>query len=220
MIKRSPPLHSLRLQSANTHPPWPPSLNGEFAMAGLAGKAKGIHRNRFRPDSGRPDRRCRCHLLACGGHRIAAIRPDRGTPDRQHARVYRAGAGPRRPPVGCLGNGGGTKRSGAETGCSGRSYADRCLAKLAEYYASASLWDDARKTAKRIRDALIRSEIEQSLNDRAKTGGAGAASPAGQADKPDGWESRARQMLDQLESKGFANYRSRADRSLSQGRPS
>jgi hypothetical protein len=82
--------------------------------------------------------------------------------------------------------------------------ADRCLAKLAEYYASASLHDDARKTAERIRDAQIRSEIEQSLSDGTKTGTVGAASPAGQADEPDGWESRARQMLDQLESKGFA----------------
>jgi Trypsin-like peptidase domain len=86
-----------------------------------------------------------------------------------------------------------------------RSYqADRCLAKLAEYYASASLHDDATKTAERIRDASIRSEIEQRLNDGTKTGAAGAASPAGQADEPDGWESRARQMLDQLESKKFA----------------
>jgi hypothetical protein len=86
----------------------------------------------------------------------------------------------------------------------GRYHADRCLAKLAEYYASASLHDDARKTAERIRDASIRSEIEQSLSDGTKTGAAGAASPAGQADEPDGWESRARQMLDQLESEGFA----------------
>jgi len=83
-----------------------------------------------------------------------------------------------------------------------RSYhADRCLAKLAEYYASASLHDDARKTAERIRDASVRSEIEQSLSDGTKTS---AASPAGQADEPDGWESQARQMLDQLESNKFA----------------
>ena len=83
----------------------------------------------------------------------------------------------------------------------GSYHADRCLAKLAEYYASASLHDDARNTAERIRDASIRSEIEQSLSDGTKTGAAGAASPAGQADKPDGWESRARQMLDQSQSK-------------------
>jgi tetratricopeptide (TPR) repeat protein len=86
-----------------------------------------------------------------------------------------------------------------------RSYhADRCLAKLAEYYASAALHDDARKTAERLRDTTIRSEIEQSLSDGTKTGAAGPASPAGQADEPDAWEPRARQMLDQLESKGFA----------------
>jgi hypothetical protein len=86
-----------------------------------------------------------------------------------------------------------------------RSYhADRCLAKLAQYYASTSLHDDARKTAERIRDATIRSEIEQSLSDGTETGAAGAASPAGQADKPDGWQSRARQMLDQSQSKTLA----------------
>ena len=82
--------------------------------------------------------------------------------------------------------------------------ADRRLAKLAEYYASASRHDDARKTAERIRDAQIRSETEQSLNDGTKTGAAGVASPAGQADKPDDWDSRARQMLDQSQSKTLA----------------
>jgi len=86
----------------------------------------------------------------------------------------------------------------------GSYHADQCLAKLAEYYASASLHDDARKTAERIRDALIRSETEQSLNDGTKTGAAGVASPAGQADKPDDWYSRARQMLDQSQSKTLA----------------
>ena len=86
-----------------------------------------------------------------------------------------------------------------------RSYhADRCLAKLAEYYASASRHDDARKTAERIRDAQIRSETEQNLSDGTKTGAAGVASPAGQADKPDDWDSRARQMLDQSQSKTLA----------------
>ena len=75
---------------------------------------------------------------------------------------------------------------------------------MAEYYATASLHDDARKTAERIRDAPIRSEIEQSISDGTKTGATGAASPAGQADEPDGWESQARQMLDQLESNKFA----------------
>ena len=80
------------------------------------------------------------------------------------------------------------------------SYADRCLAKMAEYYASASLDDDARKTIERMRDPNIRSETEQSLGDGSKAGAAGAASPAGQADEPGSWESRARQMLDQLES--------------------
>ena len=84
------------------------------------------------------------------------------------------------------------------------NYADRCLAKLAEYYASASLHDDARKTAERIRDAHVRSEIEQSLSGGTETGAAGAASPAGQADMPDDWESRARQMLDQSEPKTLA----------------
>jgi hypothetical protein len=83
----------------------------------------------------------------------------------------------------------------------GSYHADRCLAKLAEYYASASLHDDARKTAERIRDASVRSEIEQSLSDGTKTGAAGAASPSGQADKPDDWYSQARQMLDQSEPK-------------------
>jgi tetratricopeptide (TPR) repeat protein len=83
-------------------------------------------------------------------------------------------------------------------------HADRCLAKIAEYYASGSLHDDARKTAERIRGASIRAEIEQSFSDGTKTGAADAASPAGQADKPDGWESQARQMLDQLESNKFA----------------
>ena len=86
----------------------------------------------------------------------------------------------------------------------GSYHADRCLAKLAEYYASASLHDDARKTAERIRDASLRSEIEQSLSDGTKTGPAGAASPAGQADKPDDWESQARQMLDQSQPKTLA----------------
>ena len=59
----------------------------------------------------------------------------------------------------------------------GSYHADRCLAKLAEYYASASRHDDARKTAERIRDASLRSEIEQSLSDGTKTGARGAASP-------------------------------------------
>ena len=86
----------------------------------------------------------------------------------------------------------------------GSYHADRCLAKLAEYYASASRHDDARKTAERIRDASLRSEIEQSLSDGTKTGAAGAASPGGQADKPDDWESQARQMLGQSEPKTLA----------------
>jgi tetratricopeptide (TPR) repeat protein len=87
-----------------------------------------------------------------------------------------------------------------EQGMFGLGYADRCLAKLADYYASASLHDDARKTAERIRGVHIRSEIEQSLSDGTKTG----AAPAGQPDEPDGWESRARQMLDEWESKRIA----------------
>jgi Trypsin-like peptidase domain len=95
------------------------------------------------------------------------------------------------------------------------NYADRCLAKIAEYYASASLNDAARKTTERIRDADIRSEIEQRLSNGTKTSSAGAASSAGQADEPDGWESRARQMLDQLESEGFAyDPGSRSDQTL------
>ena len=51
---------------------------------------------------------------------------------------------------------------------------------------------------------LLRSEIEQSLSDGTKTGAAGAASPGGQADKPDDWESQARQMLGQSEPKTLA----------------
>jgi len=83
------------------------------------------------------------------------------------------------------------------------NYADRCLAKMAQYYALGSRHDDARKTAEHIRDADIRGDIEQSLSDGATTGSAGAAWPVAQADPPDAWESRARLMLDQLESEAF-----------------
>ena len=41
------------------------------------------------------------------------LRAAGGTQDRQHVPVHRARAGPRRPPVGCLGHGGGTERYGA-----------------------------------------------------------------------------------------------------------
>jgi len=86
----------------------------------------------------------------------------------------------------------------------GSCQADRCLAQLAEYYASASLHDDARKTAERIRDAYLRSQTAQSLGEGTETGAAGAASSAGQADEPDDWDARARQMLDQSQSKTLA----------------
>ncbi|MBL7494140.1 trypsin-like peptidase domain-containing protein [Frankia sp. AgB1.9] len=79
--------------------------------------------------------------------------------------------------------------------------AERCLAKLAQYYAAAGRHDDARKTFERIRDDRIRGEIEPDIGDGLEAGPRSAAPPTRQTDPLDDWETRARQTLDEWEPK-------------------